>query len=333
MAKEGRLNSNQRITNIIFRMIDEEKINLRDAALDYEVSERTIQRDMSVIKNYLSDKLKNDPDDNHYMFHHDTTTEDYYLTTNGIVPFPEILAIMKVLIGTRTFSKDTLNEISYDLVMAVGTDQRKSVDKVMTTIKSGYDPVATSEDLVERIINFNNWIEDKMVINFMYTNSAKNPGQKKMRTGVPLSLYFADHYFYVVMYMYRVGQEKDGKSFVYRLDRFFGQPEVVGKMKFEIPREKMENEGDIRAKSYKMNSGEMVGYEFIYYGNPDIAKDQLPGCKIKKNADETATITGQLSYYGAKMWAVSQGVNVRVKAPINLVEDVKADLEKALKRY
>lgn len=328
MAKEKNIKSNQRIISTILNMIDGDKINLHDAASEFEVSERTIQRDMSTIKHSLMAD-----GEQYFRFHHDIPNDDYYLTTEDIVPFEEIFAIMKVLVGTRTFTAETLNEIKDNLSMTVGTNQQKNLDKVLTTVKHGYNPVSTRADLVELISKFNTWIENKQAISFMYTNSAKNPGPKKMKTAVPLSLYFAEHYFYVVLYVYEEGKESEGVSYVHRLDRFYAQPEVIGKFKFEIPRDKIEDEENIRSKSYLMNSGEIVNCTFIYYGNPDIARDQLPNCKITKNSDDTSTIETYLSYYGARMWAISRGADVKVIAPTKLVKDVKDNLKLALSRY
>lgn len=329
------LNSNQRITKILLQMIEGDAIVLGEAAERYGVSERTIQRDMSVIKNNL---LYSE----HFKFQHNTETEEYYLDIQGTVPFADILAIMKVLIGTRVFSKDTLDNISNDLQLAVGSLEQEEVRKTMTTIRSSYESVTTNDSLLELILKFNDWVDDQTTINFLYKNGGVKAKPIKMQTGVPLSLYFADHYFYVVMYMVRAGQkDADGRAFVYRLDRFIGKPEPLIKRKIQVPREKWEDEDSIRAKSYKMSSGEIVNYTFIYYENPQIALDQLPNSKAKrdvngdfyKDKDGGTTIEGYLSYNGAKMWAISQGSKVRVKAPGKLAIDVKNDLQKALDFY
>ena len=48
--------SNDRIVAILLAMINGNKINLRDISSDYKVSDRTIQRDMSVIKKSLKEQ-------------------------------------------------------------------------------------------------------------------------------------------------------------------------------------------------------------------------------------------------------------------------------------
>ncbi|ALB29514.1 WYL domain-containing protein [Companilactobacillus heilongjiangensis] len=330
------MDSNTRIANTFARMLRGEKIYTQKNMVQYNCGKRSVERDMAIIHQIIK------PSD-YFDFHHDTKDNIYYLTQNDFFNFEETLTIMKVLIGSRAFGKKELNEISNSLSALISDNHKKEINDMMTALKTGgYLPVNQDNDLVKRVKKFHNIIRKKKAISFTYRDSNPAGHSNKTRVGLPLSLYFSGNYFYVIMY--RLNSDKikdidDGITYVYRLDRFLDV--TVKRKTFEVPRGKYEDEESIRNKSYRLNSGSAISYEFNYRGYYPAALDQLPNSKIKrtesgkifKNPDGSVVVYGNMFFNGAKMWVLGQGNLVTVKSPQSLIAAVKKELQETLDGY
>jgi len=331
MSEEIKINSNARIIEIMMRMIDGDKISEDEIIEKYQISSRTVKRDMSLIKNNYADSED-------FQYHHDTLAKNYFLERKGLIPVAEIFAIIKVLIGTRAFSKSELRDIADDLLMTVGTNEEPIINKALTTIRSGYHPISKSDHLIQDIMKFNNFILDQKTIRFSYLSSDVKGVAPKVHKGVPLSLYFSNHYFYVVIYVVKEG-EVAGDTYVYRIDRF--KDIMSTDHSIQVPRDKWEDEDTIRSKTYLLNSGSKISYQFLYRGYPQAALDQLPGSKLKRASDGSiyhakdggVVLEGELSFNGAVMWVLGQGDLVTVLAPNSLIKKVMEQLQGTLNRY
>lgn len=331
---DPKIYSNDRITELMLRMMEDEKINLQEAMNEYKASMRTIQRDMGTIK-------KNVAKMGRFMLKHDTQPGVYYLQKMGDIPVEEALAIVKMLIGTRTFGKYELKNITDDLLYTVGDLDKPRVEKALTTIKANYYPVDKTDMLLENILRFENWINKHTTIRFTYSSTDVTRKHSRPHTGVPLSLYFANHSFYVVMYIVESPHNEDETgTFVYRLDRF-DQEIHTERREIKIPREYFEDEDTIRDKTYLLNSGDIISYQFSYRGYAPTALEQLPNARLKKDVKGNTVvdksggvlIEGSLSVNGAYMWVIGQGDKVTVKAPQSLIKMVKSHLQAALDSY
>ncbi|KRN99431.1 helix-turn-helix transcriptional regulator [Companilactobacillus kimchiensis] len=331
MTKDDHIKSNPRITKIFAHMLQFERMNLTTTSEKFSTSKRTIQRDMQTIHNNVN-KM------DHYNFHHDIESDDYFLTQNDLVSFNEIFAILKILIGSRAFGKEELAMIGDSLASVVATEKQPIVSKMLTTLNDSYLPVNNSNHLIELVKKFSEWVNNQTTISFYYINSNPKGHSKDESVGIPLSLYFANNYFYVTMYREKTHSD-GGKTFVYRLDRFRDpRPKVKG---IKVPRDKWIDEESIRTNTYLLTSGSNINYSLIYRGYPQTALDQLPHSKVKKNSngqiehdsDHGVKISGKMNLNGLKLWVLSQGSLVTVLSPNSLIEAVKNDLQKTLDLY
>lgn len=330
---EEKISSNERIIQIIFAMMDGARFSYREIMDQYQVKYKTALRDIKLVKKTF------DGSDS-YEYHYDNETRQHCLDKLSEIPFEKILSIMKVLIGTRTFTRNELDYISYDLLQTMGTQDSRKLGKTLTTISSHYRPVHTSEHLLGDVLEFNNWVNNQIPIKFSYKSSEVDGHIKFDRMALPLSLYFSGSYFYVVMYLPDENDEKNGVTYPFRIDRFVDK-KPLPHVSITVPREKFEDEDTIRAKTFKMNSGNDIFYQFSYRGYPQMALDQLPKAKMKLNtdgsiyhdADGGVILEGHLSFNGALMWAIDQGSKVKVLFPNTLIKAVKKDLQENLNQY
>jgi len=314
--------SRGRILEIFMQMLQGGGINYKQASEHYGYSEKPITIDMKIIKFMLKKYMP----DSHIDF--DPNGSLHRINGQGQIKAEEITAILKILIGTRAFSKAELTTLEQDLIQCAPSDERRRIERLSSATLSKYLPVkkTSSIELLELIKQFSNYILDKKVIDFTYGSSTGSDPQE-LRTGVPLNLYFDTFYFYVTVYMI----DKD-KAYNYRLDRF---QTVTGRHgSYNVPADKKEDEAAAINKTNLLKMGNDVHYKFRYWNFPQTALDRFPGSKVTKQFDDgSVIIEGEIYAEGAKLFILSQGNKIKVMEPISLVEQVKAEHQKALDLY
>ena len=95
---------NQRMLDIYLRLLNNKEVNRKKLAQEYEVSERSIHRDISDLRNFLIStnnlsEIVYDEKTNGYIL----KNEDNQKLTNS-----EILAVCKILLDSRAFVKSEM---------------------------------------------------------------------------------------------------------------------------------------------------------------------------------------------------------------------------------
>ena len=98
---------NQRILDIYLRLLNNREVNRKKLAQEYGVSERSIYRDISDLRNFLlstnnlSEIIYDDKTNGYILYN-----EDNQKLTNS-----EILAVCKILLDSRAFLKSEMTSI------------------------------------------------------------------------------------------------------------------------------------------------------------------------------------------------------------------------------
>lgn len=313
------MSSQERIMELFFRLYQGEHVDFPAEAAHYDCSDRTMTRDKAV----LADALARDQ-----TFHlaYDGPTHATYLDRSDQLTVEEVVALVKMVIGTRALSTEEMHQTVTHLLALMSLADRKRIKQMITTTMAHYVPVGHSQNLLTRLAQFTTAITNKQLVQFTYQSSVKN-AKPHQQTGQPLSLYFADFYFYVVMYLDQVD-----KSTVFRLDRFLTVRPLVDQV--GVPADKKVDEGAMRNKTYLLNGGHELHYRFRYWGYPQTALDKLPKSKlVQQFKDGSVEIEGDMFSQGALLWVLGQGALIKVLAPQSLKEEVKESLQKALSYY
>lgn len=305
-----------RIIDIIMRMLQGEKLNSEDAAQLYEVNKRTIYRDLQIIR-------ENPIFNSRYEIEFDPIQKNRFVVSDEKISFPEILAIIKIIMGTRALDKAELTTVVKHLGSLVATKDQLQLDKLL---KNSYIPVKTNGNLIQRIGDFTKFIETRTSIEYTYQGSLPKSDNKRIRHGVPLSLYFSDFYFYVVIF----NEEKGTRT--HRLDRIISYNS--SNRSINIPREEIEDESSIRNYTYRLNGGSKSYFKIKYMAYPQSALDRLPNSRVVSHeADGSVIIEGYMHAQGMKLWVLGQGAFVKVLEPQSLIEQVKKELQASLDQY
>jgi len=321
--KIEKIGSRERILEEFIMMMQGSKLTKPELEKTYLAGYRAITVDFKTIKKMLETYL---PD---CEMHSDRDQKTYEIkNSQGAISSEKILAILKILIGSRAFNKKELKNLKDELLNLVPVDQHADLKQLIAATLSKYTPVAKSSnyDLLELVKMFSEYIIDKRKIEFTYSSSTGS-SSAKYHVGVPLNLYFDTFYFYVTVYIIDKGQ-----SYNYRLDRF--QTVTPKRKTFNVPTTKKEDEGAAIKKTNLLKMGNDVHYKFRYWNYPQTALDRLQGSRIThKYEDGSVAIEGEIYAEGAKLFILSQGDKIKVMEPASLVEQVKETYQKALKLY
>ena len=91
-----------RVLDIFYRAMKGENISVSKIASEYGVSTKSISRDINEIKNFLSDnrELVGNAE-----LRYSSGSKSYYLEFENFLLSKELLAITKMMVGCRAFSK------------------------------------------------------------------------------------------------------------------------------------------------------------------------------------------------------------------------------------
>ncbi|MDB1678019.1 MULTISPECIES: helix-turn-helix transcriptional regulator [Enterococcus] len=313
------MNSNQRILEIFFLLYQGEKIYIDELVLRYQVSKRTIQRDLSSIKDAIDNTISNE-----LTLIYNANHRYYSIKKMNQLAMEEVLTISKVLLESRAMTKNELEKVINHLLDELSFDSSKIIRKLLANELICYYPLKHQEKLLKRISNFTHYITKQIVLNFDYQ---KNRGEIVTREGLPVSLFFSEYYFYVLLY-----NPTYQKYLYYRLDRFIKIKETNKKIK--IPYKDRLEDSQLRKKTHFMYAGKEITFTFRFWGIIEAALDKLPTSKVIKEFDDTSVLIEATAYdTGVIMWLLSQGANVQVTSPPSFVEKIQTEIEKMQKRY
>lgn len=238
----------------------------------------------------------------------------YYLDNKEKLNPEEILLIGKILLESRALTKTELERTINHLLNELNHASKREIQKLIANELLDYYPLKHLENLLQLIWDFTQYISDKTVISFDYQ---KNRGKIVQRKGLPVSLFFSEYYFYVILY------NPTYQSYLsYRLDRFLDIQPTSDKIKIDYKDRLKDSE--LRKKTHFMYAGKEVTFTFRFWGIIEAALDKLPDSKIiKKYEDDSVVIEATAYDTGVIMWLLSQGSNVQVLSPPSFVDKVK----------
>lgn len=314
------MKSNERIVSILIRLLKGESIYTEELISEYSINKRTLQRDVSIIKKTLQ---------NHEMgsdISYNKQLKKYSLSSKDDSTFAEILILLKLVIGTRSLIKNELTKIINLLLSFLPDKDKKKMNSLISSGIINYQPVTHGQQLLPLMRQFIFFIEKRETIDYHYVNSID--GTSKQGKGLPISIYFADFYFYILMY-----SEKYQCCYPYRLDRFSNVTKTK-KKKIKLDYKKKIEDGVLRNKTYLLSGGKETTYTFRYWAFPQTALDRLPNSKVIKHFDDNSVLIEATSFeQGTLLWILSQGTFIKVLTPPSLVKLVKNELNKVMDLY
>lgn len=335
MKKESK---NYRILNIYIRLCEGRILNKKEEAERFGVDERSIQRDIDDIRAFLNDRYVTDRGD--------TRTIAYDRAKRGFVmrgaeasamTNSEILAVSKILLESRAFTKKELKAILDKLVEGcVPLKNMKLVSELIANEKYHYVELNHKEYIQDKLWDIGSDIQERNLVEIRYAR-ANAPRESIKRVIEPVAILFSEYYFYLNAFI--VEKEKSGRythkysyPAIFRIDRIKDY-KYMGE-KFKVSYANRFEEGEFRKRIQFMYAGKLMRIRLKYYGdNPEPILDRLPTARVVEEYEHESVIEAEVYGKGCVMWMLSQGSNVELLRPESLREEMKRTILRMLERY
>lgn len=312
-------------------------INKQEAAEQYHVNARSIQRDIDSIRDFLAEQCAKEGIVRRIEY--DKKENGYRLVTQEIERLSkgEVLALCKILLESRAFTREQVEkQLQIILNLCVSQKEKAEVEWFISNELFNYhDPAHAAID-PDNLWMVAQAIRNQSVLEIEYQKLKDH--QIVKRTVEPVGLMFSEYYFYLMGIITdrstreAFHKKNDPYPTIYRLDRIHSIKETGEK--FSVPYKDRFKEGEYKNRTQFMFGGEPQKISFNYYGpSVEAVLDKFPMAKVVDEKEGVCSIEAEVFGTGVKMWLLSQGGKVRVTAPETLVQEMKQEIEKMDDRY
>lgn len=279
-------NKGFRLLSIYERLNKGELIYKTQLANNFNVTAKTIQRDLDDLRAYLAEthfaegevSIKYDKGKNGYYL---VRFEREWLTNE------EVLALCKIILESRAFNKAEMNNLLQKLLAQVVPTDRKTVDEIIRSEKHCYVPPRHNKDLLKPIWQLSEYINKNEIVCFEYVRQDK---AKKEHAVKPVAIMFSEYYFYLVSFM---SDDSQKYPTIFRIDRITS---IRGtKRRFTVPYSNKFSDGEFRRRVQFMYNGELRRVTFEFSGpSIEAVLDRLPTAEVigEKNGVYTRAMGG-----------------------------------------
>ena len=257
---------NQRVLDIYLRLLNNREVNRKKIALEYQVSERSIHRDISDLRNFListnnSAEIIYDDKSNSYVL----VNEDNQKLNNS-----EILAVCKILLDSRAFLKDEMITIINKLMrQCIPIENYTKVSKLVENEKFHYMELCHKKSFINNIWEIGEAVQNQLKIEVEYKRMDKKVVKRVIQ---PVGIMFSEYYFYLLGHIDNIDKEKyfankdDIFPTIYRFDRIESYKildehfPVIYKNRFE--------EGEFRKRVQFMTGGRLKTVSYTHLTLP-----------------------------------------------------------------
>ncbi len=302
---------NQRILDIYLRLLNCREVNRKKLAMEYQVSERSIHRDISDLRNFLREtnaaaEIEYDDKTNSYVI----VNEDNQKLTNS-----EILAVCKILLDSRAFLKTEMTDIINKLIkQCVPKESYLKVAKLIDNEKYHYMELQHKKSYMKSLWELGEAVQKQLKIEVDYIRTDKSVVKRII---LPVGIMFSEYYFYLLAHIDGIDKEKyfenkdDVYPTIYRIDRINGFK--ILEDHFPVPYRDRFEEGEFRKRVQFMTGGRLRKIKFRYYGNSlEAVLDKIPTAQVIDEIEKGYLISAEVFGNGIDKWILSQGKDVEL---------------------
>jgi len=296
-----------RVFHIYFKLAQGEILSKRELARQFQVTERSIQRDLSDLRCFLAEQNMGQE----IVF--DKAAHGYCIrdTSPNTLSNGEILAVCKILLESRSMRKDEMLPILDKLISCcVPERNKKAVQMLIANEKYHYIEPHHRKHILDRLWEIGQAVQNHQVMEIQYER-LKKPNLVT-RQIEPVGIMFSEYYFYLTAFLRDVNRETEFENAddlfptIYRMDRI--QSFKVLDERFHVPYKDRFEEGEFRKRIQFMYGGKLETIRFRYTGpSLEAVLDRLPTAEIIDSDDEGWTISAEVFGKGIEMWLKSQG--------------------------
>lgn len=275
------------------------------------VNEKSIQRDLEDIRNFLDKRRTEDGYGSQLIY--DYREKGYLLEHNSQLRLSndEVLAVSKILLESRAFTKKEMMNILDKLIEnCIPHEDRAVVNDMLSNERFHYVELRHHKAFLDKLTPLSNAIRENRVICIKYGKIKGNAIVERRLE--PLAILFSEYYFYLVGFIENINRKEafenpeDIFPTIYRIDRI--EELKVLDEHFKIPYANRFEEGEFRKRVQFMYGGKLRKVRFKYTGlSVEAILDRLPTAKILSEEDGEYLVEAEVFGKGIDMWVKSQG--------------------------
>lgn len=312
----------ERVLGLYTKLINGAVVNKAEEANNYKVNERSIQRDIDDIRNYMDLQGASDGIINSVVY--DRQAKGYRLEQIYKLKFtnPEILAICKILLDSRAFTKAEMEGMLAKLIdSCVPKENQRLVQELIKNEEFHYIEPRHKTEFIDTMWDIGQAINEHKFIEIKYQGIQGS--EVKTRKLKPMAIMFSEMYFYMAAEQTDENVKanfsvvNDANPTIYRIDRIQGCK--ILNEKFHVEYSDRFEEGEYRKRIQFMFGGKLRRVKFKYSGySVEAVLDKLPTARILDEEPHEDgkriiyTISAEVFGDGIDMWLRSQGINIVV---------------------
>ena len=306
----------ERVLGIYTKLMRGDIVNKAHEAKEYGVDERSIQRDIESIRNFLDLNIEQTGVVNSVIY--DRVQKGYRMEQIYKIKLTnsEILAICKILLDSRAFTKKEMEEMLRKLIeCCVPQNNQRLVADLIKNEEFHYIEPRHKTVFIDKLWDLGEAIQQCRYIEIEYLRTKDKAIVK--RKVKPVAIMFSEYYFYLTAF---IDDDKLREHFnvindsfptIYRIDRIKSMN--ILDERFHIPYSSRFEEGEFRKRIQFMYGGKLQKIKFRYSGSSvEAVLDRLPTAQILDETDGVYTISAEVFGKGIDMWLRSQGDAVEV---------------------
>ena len=306
-----------RMLELYTRLAEGKLIYKAEEAEHYKCSLRSIQRDIEDLRTFFHNQ--SDASGVVQDIIYDKKLKGYKLVPplRNVLSNKEVFAVLKILLESRSLSKEELDPILDKLIdCCVPKECKGYVTNLISNERFHYVPPRHNKEVLDTMWRLGEALRQHKEVEIDYKKPSD--GSLVHRVLRPAGIMFSEFYFYLAGFIvpkeddsFKEEVEKDPFPTIYRIDRIESL-EVTDKH-YNVPYDSRFEEGEFRKRVQFMFGGKLRKVRFYYTGsNPEPVLDRLPTAEIIEKNEKGFLISAEVFGSGIDMWIRSQGDLVEV---------------------
>lgn len=291
---------------------------------EFNVSEKAIQRDLDLLRDYLSEMY---PGEDVCIKYQKGKGYSLSIPNSTRLSVEETMLLTKILLESRAFPKSEMEYLIEKITAQCEVEDRKHIHDMIRNEIFLYQPVSHNKPLAKVIGGISRAISEQRLLEMVYMRAGEQ--ESVSRIVEPLGIMFSEYYFYLIANI--SGAELEYPA-IYRLDRIIDYSLVESHFRRD---ERLRfQEGEFRKQVQFMQTGRLLRVQFRYYGQSiEAVVDRLPNANVTKEEEGSYLVEAKVFGRGIKMWLLSQAENVEVLSPSQLRGEIQESIRNMSEHY
>lgn len=294
-------------------------LNKSELASEFEVTLKTVQRDLEEIRTYMADRNPSE------SVVYDHRKKGYLLDQDSGDRFSalEAFALIKIVLESRAFNTAEMERLLDLLCYNVSRQEQQAFRDLVVNERFHYQPVAHGRPLLSMIWDLGQCVMKREVIEIAYK---KMNGDVRQRIVYPQAIVFSEFYFYMIAQIEGSDYKDPAYYRIDRIEKFRLMDRKFAYRRFE--------DGELKKRIQFMHGGELFRLHFKYKGpSLEAIMDRFPTARVITQNECETIIEAEVFGKGCLMWLLSQGERVELFGPAHLREEMREKVEGMYRVY